>query len=78
MKNDFKQPGQEKPRQLFWEKRLNGIAAKPIEDENFPMSLPESIKRISCVVGDSTTNILLASISTALHIGTTPVTGQVS
>jgi len=77
VKNDFKQPGQEKPRQLFWEKRLNGIAAKCSEEENFPMNLPDSIKSINCVVGDSTTNILLASISTALHLGTIPVTGQV-
>jgi len=76
VKNDFKQPGQEKPRQLFWEKRLNGIAAKSSEEEHFPMNLPESIKSINSVVGDSTTNILLASISTALHLGTYPVTGQ--
>eukprot|EP00092_Neocalanus_flemingeri_P008866 GFUD01009541.1.p1 GENE.GFUD01009541.1~~GFUD01009541.1.p1 ORF type:complete len:267 (-),score=93.21 GFUD01009541.1:252-1052(-) len=77
VKNDFKQPGQEKPRQLFWEKRLNGIAARCAEEENFPMNLPESIKSIDSVVGDSTTNILLASISTALHLGNFPVTGQV-
>jgi methyl-CpG-binding domain protein 2 len=77
VKNDFKQPGQEKPRQLFWEKRLNGIAAKCAEEDNFPMNLPDSIKSINSVVGDSTTNILLASISTALHLGNFPVTGQV-
>ena len=35
LKNDFKQPGAEKPRQLFWDKRLNGIAAKCSEAENF-------------------------------------------
>ena len=68
----------EKPRQLFWEKRLDGIAAKSVNDQDIlPMNLPESIKSLA-VVEDSSTNTLLASISTALHLGTSPVTGQVS
>ena len=67
----------EKPRQLFWEKRLDGIAAKSVNDQDIlPMNLPESIKSLA-VVEDSSTNTLLASISTALHLGTSPVTGQV-
>jgi len=66
----------EKPRQLFWEKRLDGIAAKSVSDQDIlPMNLPESIKSLA-VVEDSSTNTLLASISTALHLGTSPVTGQ--
>jgi len=80
VKNDFKQPGGEKPRQLFWEKRLDGIGARVEADEVFqPMRLPDCIKTIDPVDrdGDYTTNILLASISTALHIGNNPITGQV-
>jgi len=81
VKNDFKAPGAEKPRQLFWEKRLNGICSRTeAEDDDYrPMLLPDSIKTIDSVVGDgdSATNILLASISTALHMSNTPVTGQV-
>jgi hypothetical protein len=42
------------------------------------MRLPESIKGLSPVMGRSSTNILLASISTALHVDRAPVVGQVS
>jgi len=66
----------DKPRQLFWEKRLDGISAKSVEDEALlPMNLPESIRSLA-VVEDSNTNTLLASISTALHLGNCPVKGQ--
>jgi hypothetical protein len=41
------------------------------------MSLPENIKGLSSVMGRSSTNILLASISTALHLDKAPVIGQV-
>jgi len=80
VKNDFKTPGADKPRQLFWEKRLNGLGARSVESDNFCMNLPRSIKRIQSVIGEEgevATNILLASISTALHMGSGPVTGQV-
>jgi len=79
VKGDLKQPIREKPRQLFWEKRLQGLDARtscsPLKT---PMTLPESIKRIESVVGESgkDTNLLLASISTALHISNFPVVGQ--
>ena len=46
--------------------------------ESLPMSLPENIKGLSSVMGRSSTNILLASISTALHLDRAPVTGQVT
>jgi hypothetical protein len=45
--------------------------------ESLPMSLPGNIKGLSPVMGRSSTNILLASISTALHLDKAPVTGQV-
>lgn len=79
VKNDFKTPGAEKPRQLFWEKRLNGLGARSAEAESFDMALPQSIRRIQSVIGEEgevATNILLASISTALHLANGPVTGQ--
>ena len=80
VKNDVakQNSSKEKPRQLFWEKRLDGIAAKSVNDQDIlPMNLPESIKSLA-VVEDSSTNTLLASISTALHLGTSPVIGQAS
>jgi len=80
VKNDFKAAaGAEKPRQLFWEKRLNGLGAKSVAADQFAMELPGSIKRLQAVIGEEgevATNILLASISTALHLGNGPVTGQ--
>jgi len=79
VKNDFKAPGAEKPRQLFWEKRLNGLGARSAEAEKFAMELPGSIQRLQNVIGEEgevATNILLASISTALHLGNGPVIGQ--
>ena len=80
VKNDVakQNSSKEKPRQLFWEKRLDGVAAKSVNDQDIlPMNLPESIKSLA-VVEDSSTNTLLASISTALHLGTSPVIGQAS
>merc|ERR1719167_373908 len=44
VKNDFKTPGADKPRQLFWEKRLNGLGARSVESDNFCMNLPRRIK----------------------------------
>lgn len=38
VKNDGKVVGAEKPRQLFWEKRLNGLGARSAEAEKFSMS----------------------------------------
>lgn len=66
----------DKPRQLFWEKRLSGLSAYSPDQESLPMTLPENIKGLSPVMGRSSNNILLASISTALHLDRAPVTGQ--
>jgi len=73
VKSDFKQAGQEKPRQLFWEKRLSGISACCPSEDNKPMALPATIKSVGPGIEE---NILLASISTALHMATAPITGQ--
>ena len=66
----------DKPRQLFWEKRLDGISAQNPEDALLGMELPPGVRSLG-VVEDSSTNTLLASISTALHLGHGPVKGQV-
>jgi len=79
VKNDAKASlGADKPRQLFWEKRLNGVGARSADNEKFCMNLPESIKKIKVgnEEGEIATNMLLASISTALHVGSGPVVGQ--
>ena len=68
VKNDFKAAaGAEKPRQLFWEKRLNGekfwfrssliaifpgMGAKSVAADQFAMELPGSIKRLQAVIGE--------------------------
>lgn len=66
----------EKPRQLFWEKRLTGLAAYCPADENFKLNLPSSIKSVGFCAGVEE-SLLLASISTALHMSSQPITGQV-
>ena len=50
------------------------MAARPGEQQQTGFILPDSIRSLA-VVEDKTT-VLLASISTALHLGTGPVTGQ--
>jgi len=70
-------PPGDKPRQLFWERRLTGIAAYCPSDENFKLSLPSSIKSAGFCEGMDE-NILLASISTALHMSSSPIIGQVA
>lgn len=65
---------QEKPKQVFWEKRLEGLCAcdknkKVIET----FELPSKIKAVGLQLGDET---ILRSIATALHINGHPITGQ--
>ncbi|XP_066903045.1 methyl-CpG-binding domain protein 2 isoform X1 [Halyomorpha halys] len=74
VKADFKHGPQEKPKQLFWEKRLEGLRASdahgnPLE----PMELPRSLRPAGPGVTDET---LLQSVATALHVLGQPITGQ--
>lgn len=65
---------QEKPKQVFWEKRLQGISACDKTGsviETF--ELPSKIKAVGLELGDET---ILRSIATALHINGHPITGQ--
>ena len=70
----------EKPRQLFWEKRLNNITPN-IDggaEEDFIMSLPSIVQNLDCLGGRESTAAVLASLSTALHLDKNPVVGQVA
>ncbi|KAJ1522069.1 hypothetical protein ONE63_002382 [Megalurothrips usitatus] len=74
VKTDFKQGPQDKPKQLFWEKRLEGLRACDIDGlELDAMELPKGLRPVGPHVGDET---LLQSVATALHMSTQPVTGQ--
>ncbi|XP_017483761.1 PREDICTED: methyl-CpG-binding domain protein 2 isoform X1 [Rhagoletis zephyria] len=68
--------GQEKPKQMFWEKRLEGLrACHPTGEEFEDIILPKSIRTIGPNVSEQT---VLQSLATALHMLNVPVMGQAS
>uniref|UniRef100_U5EQR4 Putative mbd-like protein n=1 Tax=Corethrella appendiculata TaxID=1370023 RepID=U5EQR4_9DIPT len=74
VKSDVKHGTQEKPKQLFWEKRLEGLKACDTDGSEFGnMELPKRLRPVGPNVNETT---LLQSVSTALHINNHPVTGQ--
>jgi len=74
VKSDFKHGPQEKPKQLFWEKRLEGLRASDIDGgELIAMELPRPLRPVGPNVADET---LLQSVATALHVSNQPITGQ--
>lgn len=74
VKSDFKHGNQDKPKQLFWEKRLEGLRACDIDGHEFDsMELPKSLKTIGPHIADET---IVQSVATALHVSNQPVTGQ--
>ncbi|KAK2188070.1 hypothetical protein NP493_145g04000 [Ridgeia piscesae] len=73
-RTDLKHGTQEQPRQLFWEKRLQGLYACDTSQEKFSsLELPHTIQGVG--PGLSTEN-MLQSIAAALHNNTRPITGQ--
>ncbi|XP_067839736.1 methyl-CpG-binding domain protein 2 [Heptranchias perlo] len=66
----------EQPRQLFWEKRLQGVSACDIAEQIIKsMELPKGLQG----VGPGNTNeALLSAIASALHTSSGPVIGQLS
>ncbi|XP_018339291.1 PREDICTED: methyl-CpG-binding domain protein 3 isoform X2 [Trachymyrmex septentrionalis] len=71
---DIKHGTQEKPKQLFWEKRLEGLRACDADGYEFDgMDLPKNLKPVGPYITEET---LLQSVATALHVSTQPVTGQ--
>ncbi|XP_058804297.1 methyl-CpG-binding domain protein 3 isoform X2 [Phymastichus coffea] len=74
VKDSPKHGSQDKPKQLFWEKRLEGLrACDPDGYELGGMDLPKSLKPVGPYITEET---LLQSVATALHVSTQPVTGQ--
>ncbi|XP_015191827.1 PREDICTED: methyl-CpG-binding domain protein 3 isoform X2 [Polistes dominula] len=71
---DVKHGNHEKPKQLFWEKRLEGLRACDPDGYEFDaMDLPKSLKPVGPYITEET---LLQSVATALHVSSQPVTGQ--
>ncbi|XP_023212088.1 methyl-CpG-binding domain protein 2 [Centruroides vittatus] len=74
VRTDFKHGPQEKPKQLFWEKRLQGLKACDVNEEAFQsFDLPKNMRGVG---PDLTEETLLRSIATALHVSAQPITGQ--
>lgn len=75
VKSDYKNTGnQEKPKQLIWEKRLEGLRACDLDGTEFEaMELPKGLKPVGPNVSEET---IIQSVATALHVSTQPVTGQ--
>lgn len=73
-KPELKHGPQEPPKQLFWEKRLQGLQACDITEEKFKsLDLPHGIQGAG---PDLSTENLLQSIAAALHLSNQPITGQ--
>ncbi|KAK9875981.1 hypothetical protein WA026_011081 [Henosepilachna vigintioctopunctata] len=74
VKSDYKNGNQEKPKQLMWEKRLEGLRACDVDGVEFDgMELPKGLKPVGPNVTEET---IIQSVATALHVSTQPVTGQ--
>ncbi|XP_015782691.1 methyl-CpG-binding domain protein 2-like [Tetranychus urticae] len=74
IKNDLKHSSSDKPKQVFWEKRLEGLRATNIDQEFYEsFDLPKSMKPVGPNVGPETA---LRSVATALHLHIKPITGQ--
>ncbi|XP_018561518.1 methyl-CpG-binding domain protein 2-like [Anoplophora glabripennis] len=74
VKTDYKNGNQEKPKQLMWEKRLEGLRACDVDGFEFEaMELPKALKPVGPNVTEDT---IIQSVATALHVSAQPVTGQ--
>ncbi|GFR75302.1 methyl-CpG-binding domain protein 2/3 [Elysia marginata] len=73
-KTDLKHGVQEQPKQVFWEKRLQGLQAFDSSEEAIPsMELPRQLLHVG---PELSTENMLQSISAALHVNNGPVLGQ--
>ena len=75
-RNDLKTGNMhEQPRQLFWEKRLQGLKASDSTGNHLPsIQLPPTIQCVMPELIDSSS--LLQSIAASLHLGNNAITGQ--
>ncbi|XP_062268796.1 methyl-CpG-binding domain protein 2 [Platichthys flesus] len=70
------QRSSEQPRQLFWEKRLKGLRSSDVTEELLrTMDLPKGLQSVGPDSGDDT---LLSALASALHMSSSPITGQMS
>ncbi|XP_023667399.1 methyl-CpG-binding domain protein 2 isoform X2 [Paramormyrops kingsleyae] len=61
---------------LFWEKRLKGLRSSDVTEEVLrTMELPKGLQSVGPATTDET---LLSAIASALHMSSTPITGQTS
>ncbi|XP_056288148.1 methyl-CpG-binding domain protein 2 [Pseudoliparis swirei] len=68
------QRANEQPRQLFWERRLKGLQPSDVTEEVLrTMDLPRGLQGLG---PDSGADTLLSAIASALHMSSTPITGQ--
>ncbi|XP_058824968.1 methyl-CpG-binding domain protein 2 isoform X1 [Topomyia yanbarensis] len=74
VKRELQHGSQIKPKQLFWEKRLENLRANNTFNEEIgSLELPKRLKAVGPGVNEAT---VLQSLATALHHNTHPVTGQ--
>ncbi|XP_055641225.1 methyl-CpG-binding domain protein 2 isoform X2 [Toxorhynchites rutilus septentrionalis] len=74
VKRDLQHGKQIKPKQLFWEKRLENLRANNVFNEEIgSLELPKRLRAVGPGVNEAT---VLQSLATALHHNTHPVTGQ--
>ncbi|XP_062471386.1 methyl-CpG-binding domain protein 2 [Pezoporus occidentalis] len=66
----------DQPRQLFWEKRLQGLSASDVSEEIIgAMELPKGLQGVG---PGSTADAVLPAVASALHTSSAPITGQLS
>lgn len=64
----------EQPRQLFWEKRLKGLRSSDVSERVLrTMELPKGLQGVG---PDPSDDALLSAIASALHMSSSPITGQ--
>ncbi|XP_065518783.1 methyl-CpG-binding domain protein 2-like [Lathamus discolor] len=66
----------EQPRQLFWEKRLQGLSASDVSEEIIrAMELPKGLQGLG---PGGAGGAVLPAVASALHTSAAPITGQLS
>ncbi|XP_057261713.1 methyl-CpG-binding domain protein 2 [Pezoporus wallicus] len=66
----------DQPRQLFWEKRLQGLSASDVSEEIIgAMELPKGLQGVG---PGSAADAVLPAVASALHTSSAPITGQLS
>lgn len=76
VKSELKHVPQEKPKQIFWEKRLEGIKATIIGHEGSESNNYSLPKNFYAVGPDVRPETALRSLATSLHLNSGPITGQ--